>query len=67
MGRRRARDHDVNVTANVNGSVNRTDVTDVQSYAETLDERRIGKTITIRIRRDNEEVALQVLVGPRSH
>lgn len=50
------------VIVNVNGI----DVTDVQSYTEALDEQLIGKTITIRIRRDNAEVALQVLVGARS-
>jgi uncharacterized iron-regulated protein len=42
------------------------DVTDVQSYTEALDQMVIGKTITVRIRRDDAEVALQVLVAARS-
>lgn len=42
------------------------DVPDVQSYAEALDQMVIGKTITVRIRRDDAEVALQVLVASRS-
>jgi len=46
--------------------VNGIAVTDVQSYTEALDQQIIGKTITIRIRRDDAEVALQILVGARS-
>ncbi len=42
------------------------EVTDVQTYTEALDQMVIGRTITVRIRRDDAEVALQVLVAARS-
>ncbi len=41
------------------------DVTDVQGYAEALEQMTIGRTITVRVRRDAAEVALQVLVVAR--
>lgn len=41
------------------------EITDVQSYAEALDEQIIGKTITVRVRRGEAEVDLQVQVGSR--
>ena len=40
-------------------------VTDVESYTETLDAQKIGKTITVRVRRESAEVDLQVTVGSR--
>jgi uncharacterized iron-regulated protein len=42
------------------------DVVDVQSYTEALDEQLIGKTITVRVRRDEAMVDLQVKVGSRT-
>lgn len=42
------------------------DVADVQSYTEALDEQIIGKTITVRVRRGEAMVDLQVLVGSRT-
>ncbi|MEO6594416.1 MAG: ChaN family lipoprotein [Planctomycetota bacterium] len=41
-------------------------ITDVQSYAEVLDAQKIGKTVTVCVRRGGAEVDLQVLVGERS-
>jgi uncharacterized iron-regulated protein len=41
-------------------------VTDVDSYTEVLDAQIIGKTITVRVRRGEAEVDLQVRVGARS-
>ncbi len=42
------------------------DVVDVQSYTDALDEQIIGKTITVRVRRGEAMVDLQVLVGSRT-
>jgi S1-C subfamily serine protease len=41
-------------------------VADLTSYTEALDAQIIGKTITVRVRREEAEVDLQVLVGSRS-
>jgi hypothetical protein len=41
-------------------------VVDAESYAEVLDSLIIGKTVTVRVRRDNAEVDLHVQVGARS-
>lgn len=41
-------------------------VEDAQSYTEALDEQIIGKTITVRVRRGEAMVDLQVLVGSRT-
>ena len=46
--------------------VNGTKVADLTSYTEALDAQIIGKTITVRVRRADAEVDLQVLVGSRS-
>lgn len=40
-------------------------VDDVEGYTEILDSLTIGKTVTVRIRRDAAEADLQVLVGSR--
>jgi uncharacterized iron-regulated protein len=42
------------------------EVTDVESYTEALDQQVVGKTITVRIRRDDAEVDLQVVVAARA-
>ncbi len=42
-----------------------TEVVDVEHYTELLDAQRIGRTITVRVRRDAAEVDLQVKVGSR--
>jgi hypothetical protein len=47
-------------------SVGGIEVADVQSYTEALDEQIIGKTITVRVRRGEAMVDLQVLVGSRT-
>ncbi|MBX3464402.1 MAG: ChaN family lipoprotein [Planctomycetes bacterium] len=41
-------------------------VSDVHAYTEVLDEQTIGRTITVRIRRDDAEVDLQIKVAARS-
>lgn len=41
------------------------EVTDLTSYVEALDELIIGRTVTVRVRRGDAEVDLQVLVGSR--
>ncbi len=40
-------------------------VTDVENYTEVLDAQAIGKTVTVRVRRETAEVDLQVQVGSR--
>ena len=42
-------------------------VADLTSYTEALNAQIIGKTITVRVRRADAEVDLQVLVGARAH
>jgi uncharacterized iron-regulated protein len=42
------------------------EVVDVEEYAEVLDMQIIGKTITVRVRRGDAEVDLQVKVGSRT-
>ncbi len=46
-------------------ALNGTKITDVQHYSDLLDEQTIGKTVTVRIRRDGAEVDLQVKIGSR--
>ncbi|MBL9078149.1 MAG: ChaN family lipoprotein [Planctomycetes bacterium] len=41
------------------------EVPDVQTYAEVLDEQIIGRTVTVRVRRGDAEVDLQVKIGSR--
>lgn len=43
-----------------------TEITDVEHYTEVLGAQRIGKTITVRVRRETAEVDLQVKIGSRS-